>query len=80
VRLILTGRPGEKPEVASARSAYLDDGDAKAALRQMPRWCTAERAVLEALARKGVGACLPACLPACSACLLPSCLPACLLP
>ena len=87
VRMILGGKPGEKPDIAAARAAFLKDGDAKvneqsihlffmmtcrryyfliihllhptcqqASLRLMPRWATAERAILEVLSRKGNGA------------------------
>ena len=29
VRMILGGKPGEKPDIAAARAAFLKDGDAK---------------------------------------------------
>lgn len=51
IHLIMVGRPGEKPDVAAARAPYLERGDAKASLRLMPRWATAERAILEVLSR-----------------------------
>ncbi|KAG2486127.1 hypothetical protein HYH03_015221 [Edaphochlamys debaryana] len=50
-RLVLTGRPGERADVASARAAFLDGGDVWAALRGLPHFMLGERAILNALAR-----------------------------
>ena len=47
VRLILAFSNHEKLEVAAARKLYLEQGDAAGALRAMPRYCSAECAILE---------------------------------
>jgi tRNA pseudouridine13 synthase len=47
VSLILQMRPGEHPDVASAREAWLVDGDLDRALELMPRRAVAERSILE---------------------------------
>ena len=47
VSLILQTRPGEHPDVASAREAWLLDGDLDRALELMPRRAVAERSILE---------------------------------
>ena len=35
IRMILGGKPGERQDIAAARSAFLNDGDAKV---NMPDW------------------------------------------
>lgn len=47
ISLILRKRPGENPEVQSARDAWLLDGDLDRALALMPRRVVAERCILE---------------------------------
>ncbi|KAF8060524.1 leucine--tRNA ligase [Scenedesmus sp. PABB004] len=54
-RLILQGGPGERPEIAAARALYLERGDAQGALKALPTFLVAERAVLATLARGGSG-------------------------
>eukprot|EP00798_Chlamydomonas_sp_ICE-L_P022952 gene22952-30136_t len=62
VRMIMTGRPDERADVASARAMFLDQGDAKGCLKFMPHWATGERAMMGVLEkRKGAyGAALQA--------------------
>lgn len=47
VHLILRPRPGEYPEAAHARRAWLEDRDLDTALALMPRRVVAERCILE---------------------------------
>ena len=47
VRLILQQRPGEAPDVAAARNAWLVEGNLNKALELMPRRVVAERCILE---------------------------------
>ncbi|KDQ29347.1 hypothetical protein PLEOSDRAFT_1064122 [Pleurotus ostreatus PC15] len=47
ISLILRKRPGEHPDVAAARDAWLVDGDLDKALEMMPRRVVAERCILE---------------------------------
>ncbi|KAI0322480.1 pseudouridine synthase [Amylostereum chailletii] len=47
ISLILCERPGEHPDVATARRAWLQDGDLDRALELMPRRVVAERCILE---------------------------------
>lgn len=47
ISLILQPRHGEHPDVASARKAWLEDGDLDRALELMPRRVVAERCILE---------------------------------
>ena len=47
VRLILAPSEHDKPEVVAARRTYLDQGDAATALHAMPRFCSAECAILQ---------------------------------
>lgn len=49
--LILRPRDGDNGDAAAARVIYKETGDAAAALKRMPRFCTAERGLLEALGR-----------------------------
>ena len=51
--LILRPRDGDNEDAAAARAIYAETGDAAAALKRMPRFCTAERGLLEALGRCG---------------------------
>jgi tRNA pseudouridine13 synthase len=51
--LILRPRDGDNEDAAAARAIYKDTGDAAAALKRMPRYCNAERGLLEALGRCG---------------------------
>ncbi|GFR51215.1 hypothetical protein Agub_g13587, partial [Astrephomene gubernaculifera] len=53
VRMVLTGRPDERPDIAAARRLFFEKGDVKGALRGIPPFMLAERAVLGALARQG---------------------------
>jgi tRNA pseudouridine13 synthase len=56
VRHIVAPGPLAWPDVAAAAAAYLDRGDAQAALAGMPPHAVAERAVLGVLARDGAAA------------------------
>lgn len=47
ISLILRKRPGEHPDVAASRDAWLVDGDLDKALEMMPRRVVAERCILE---------------------------------
>ena len=47
VRLILMPSQHDKPEVLAARTLFLERGDAAGALHAMPRWCSAECAILQ---------------------------------
>ncbi len=51
--LILRPRDGDNEDAAAARAIYKETGDAAAALKRMPRYCNAERGLLEALGRCG---------------------------
>jgi tRNA pseudouridine13 synthase len=51
--LILRPRDGDNEDAAAARAIYKETGDAAAALKRMPRYCSAERGLLEALGRCG---------------------------
>lgn len=42
-RLILSEKSGDSDEVLEARRAWTIDGDAGAALRNLPKWAVAER-------------------------------------
>ncbi|KAI0959504.1 hypothetical protein AcW1_004311 [Taiwanofungus camphoratus] len=53
VKLILRNRPGEHPDVAAARNAWLIDGDLDKALELMPRRVVAERCILESFKKMG---------------------------
>lgn len=53
-RLILKGQENEREDVKAARGAFSQHGDARKALEMMPKWATAERAILEVLS-DGVG-------------------------
>lgn len=59
-RLILAGPKADRPDIAAARAAFLEKGDVKAALRGLPKFLTAERAILGALQRNGGNAWLQA--------------------
>jgi tRNA pseudouridine13 synthase len=52
VSLILRKRPGEHPEVVTAREAWLIDGDLDKALELMPRRVVAERCILESFKKQ----------------------------
>ncbi|EFJ45168.1 hypothetical protein VOLCADRAFT_64047, partial [Volvox carteri f. nagariensis] len=56
VRLVLTGRSDERPEIAAARRLFFEEGDAQGALRGIPNYMLGERAVLGALVRQGATA------------------------
>ncbi|GLC42432.1 hypothetical protein PLESTM_001332600 [Pleodorina starrii] len=56
VRLVLTGRPDERPDIAAARRLFFEKGDIKGALRGLPGFMLGERAVLGALSRQGPSA------------------------
>jgi tRNA pseudouridine13 synthase len=49
--LLLAPRPGERPDIASARAAWAERRDAAAALSLMPMGAAAERAILGCFAR-----------------------------
>jgi tRNA pseudouridine13 synthase len=51
--LILRPRDGDNEDAAAARAIYKKTGDTAAALKRMPRFCMAERGLLEALGRCG---------------------------
>jgi len=53
ISLILQLRPGEHPEVAEAREAWLVRGDLDKALELMPRRVVAERCILESYKKQG---------------------------
>lgn len=53
VELILRNRPGEHPDVAAARNAWLVDGDLDKALDMMPKRVVAERCILESFKKMG---------------------------
>lgn len=53
IRCIMAPGSSARPEVAAGCAAYLDDGDAETALRGMPPYLVAERAILGALVREG---------------------------
>jgi tRNA pseudouridine13 synthase len=53
VSLILQMRPGEHPDVAAARNAWLVDRDLDKALELMPRRVVAERCILESYKKQG---------------------------
>jgi hypothetical protein len=53
VSLILQKRPGEHPDVAAARDAWLIEGDLDKALDLMPRRVVAERCILESYKKQG---------------------------
>ena len=53
VSLILRVRPGEHPDVTTARNAWLVDGDLDRALALMPRRVVAERCILESFKKQG---------------------------
>ena len=47
VRLLMSGHEGERADSATARRAFLEEGDVAGALKQMPRHMNVERAILE---------------------------------
>ena len=51
--LILKPRDGDNEDAAAARKIYKETGDTAAALKRMPRFCMAERGLLEALGKCG---------------------------
>jgi tRNA pseudouridine13 synthase len=53
IALILQMRPGEHPDVAAAREAWLVHGDLERALELMPRRVVAERCILESYKKQG---------------------------
>ena len=53
VSLILQVRPGEHPDVVTAREAWLVDRDLDRALTLMPRRVVAERCILESYKKQG---------------------------
>jgi len=53
ISLILQMRPGEHPDVAAARQAWLIDHDLNKALELMPRRVVAERCILESYKKQG---------------------------
>jgi len=53
ISLILRTRPGEHPDVAAARRAWLEDEDLDRALELMPRRVIAERCILESYKKQG---------------------------
>jgi tRNA pseudouridine synthase D (TruD) len=53
ISLILQVRPGEHPDVAAAREAWLVEGDLEKALDLMPRRVVAERCILESYKKQG---------------------------
>ena len=53
IDLILRPRPGEHPEVLTARNAWLIEGDLDLALELMPRRVVAERCILESFKKQG---------------------------
>lgn len=53
VRCIMAPAPHARPEVIEACKAYLDGGDAAAALASMPHYLVGERALLGVLAKQG---------------------------
>lgn len=52
IDLILRPRDGDKHDAATARAVYKEKGDIEGALKLMPRFCVAERGLLEAMLRQ----------------------------